>query len=86
MYVTFTCEPSKLLPFLEERVKENGGVIKRKFVNNFQELADFDVVVNCTGVKARTLAGDDRVQPIRGQVTRVGVLLSVLLQFDPIFF
>lgn len=71
-YITFTCEPSKLLPFLEERIKQNGGVIKRKFISDFEELIDdFDVIINCTGVKARHLAEDNKVQPIRGQVTRV---------------
>lgn len=42
-------------------------------VTNFEELSDFDVIVNCTGVRARLLAGDERIGPIRGQVVRVSL-------------
>lgn len=70
-YITFTCEPGKMLPFLEEEIIKNGGNIQQKVINNIQELADFDVTINCTGVNARILAEDENVHPIRGQVTRV---------------
>lgn len=40
-------------------------------VKNFEELADFDLIVNCSGVRARYLAEDERIGPIRGQVVRV---------------
>lgn len=64
-----------MLPFLEEKIKTNGGIFKQKFISSFEELEDFDIIINCTGVKARKLAQDDRVHPIRGQVTRVSILL-----------
>lgn len=60
-----------MLPFLEEKIKTNGGIFKQKFIKNLEELVDFDLIINCTGVKAGTLAQDYRVHSIRGQVTRV---------------
>lgn len=70
-FTTLTCEPSKFLPFLQTRFLENGGVIKMQEVKNFEELSDFDLIVNCTGVHARYLTDDERIRPIRGQVVRV---------------
>ena len=34
-------------------------------------LTSCDVLVNCTGLGARDLAGDQTMQPLRGQVSRV---------------
>ena len=36
-----------------------------------QELADYDLVVNCSGLGAATLFGDTSMFPIRGHVIRV---------------
>lgn len=35
-----------------------------------QELAEYDAVVNCMGLRGATLFGDDSCYPIRGQVLR----------------
>ena len=32
---------------------------------------NYDLVINCTGVGARALAGDSKLAPLRGQVMRV---------------
>lgn len=39
--------------------------------NRFQELAAYEVVINCTGLGAMTLFGDSSMFPIRGHVIRV---------------
>lgn len=72
-YVTFTAEPIALLPYLYKRFEKAGGRFERRKVFKFDELADekFDLVINCTGVKAEQLAKDSEVTPIRGQVMRV---------------
>lgn len=49
----------------------NGGQIINKKINHFDELSDFDVVLNCTGLAARHLTSDHDVHAIRGQITRV---------------
>ncbi|KAJ8979595.1 hypothetical protein NQ317_019483 [Molorchus minor] len=49
----------------------NGGKILTREIKDFEELSNYDVIVNCTGLCSRDLAGDDRVNPIRGQISRV---------------
>lgn len=78
--MTFTCEPSKFLPLVEQKFLEYGGTLVRRKVNEFKELAnDFDVIVNCTGLQAKELTGDDSVKPIRGQIARVTYNVQMLL-------
>jgi D-amino-acid oxidase len=57
------------LAWLVRRVGELGGRLEQRPVADLDDIssADADVVVNCTGLAARTLAGDPEVIPIRGQ-------------------
>ncbi|KAG8332697.1 hypothetical protein J6590_015512 [Homalodisca vitripennis] len=60
------------LPFLIERIKSKGGHIMKKKVEDLSELKGrYDVVVNCTGLQAKFLCGDDVVAPLRGQIIKV---------------
>ncbi|KAK4871793.1 hypothetical protein RN001_015917 [Aquatica leii] len=70
-FVTFTCEPRMLLPFLQKRFLANGGTIKNVKIKCFDELSDFDLIVNCPGLMASEIASDSNMTPIRGQVARV---------------
>ncbi|HEU5109623.1 MAG TPA: FAD-dependent oxidoreductase [Micromonosporaceae bacterium] len=55
------------LSYLLDRVTASGGRFERRTVGSLDE-ADLDgVVVNCTGVGARALTGDDSLVPVRGQ-------------------
>ena len=59
------------------------GRIKQKLVLSFDDLENednFDVIINCSGLGALKLAGDDSVFPIRGQVSRV--LISKLYKLS----
>lgn len=70
-FITFTCEPSYFLPFLYKRISTAGGYIKRKRISSFDELHEFDFVINCAGIGAREIVKNDtKLKPIRGQVTR----------------
>ena len=42
-------------------------MVARK-IYDLKELSGFDVIVNCTGLGANQLVGDNAVQPLRGQV------------------
>lgn len=78
--MTFACEPSKFLPLVEQNFLKNGGTVVRRKINDFKELAnDFDIIVNCTGLQAKELTGDDSVKPIRGQIARVRYNIQILL-------
>ncbi|HET6229147.1 MAG TPA: FAD-dependent oxidoreductase [Longimicrobiaceae bacterium] len=60
------------LPYLVRRFKTAGGTIERLVVHDLAELrAEGRLVVNCTGLGARQLCGDEAVYPVRGQVLRV---------------
>jgi D-amino-acid oxidase len=60
------------LGYLIERFQELGGSIHtRELRSPAQAFAQHDVVVNCSGLGARELVGDDTLLAIRGQVVRV---------------
>jgi D-amino-acid oxidase len=73
------------LPWLVARLRALGGSLERRTVASLDELGG-DAVVNCAGLGARELAGDDSLVAVRGQVVRVaapGVERWLLDQSDP---
>jgi D-amino-acid oxidase len=58
------------LAWLAARLRALGGTFEQREVARLDEL-DGDVVVNCAGLGARELAGDDSLVAVRGQVVRV---------------
>ncbi|KAM3871055.1 D-aspartate oxidase [Diretmus argenteus] len=71
-FTTVKCECSSYLPWLEKRFRKAGGQVERRKVNNLQELSQsYDIIVNCSGLGSKTLAGDTQVYPVRGQVLKV---------------
>ncbi|HYI02926.1 FAD-dependent oxidoreductase [Hyalangium sp.] len=65
-------EMPRYLPFLQARFRERGGRILQREVRSLDEVwREAPVVVNCTGLGARSLVGDDSLFPIRGEVLRV---------------
>jgi len=72
-YTTFAINPVRYMYYLLERCRELGVVTVRKEASSLEECfgEDVDAVVNCTGMGARTLAGDKKVYPIKGQTVLV---------------
>ncbi|KAG7465691.1 hypothetical protein MATL_G00156220 [Megalops atlanticus] len=71
-FTTVKCECPTYLPWLEKRLRRAGGQLKPGHVTDLQELSHaYDVIVNCSGLGARALAGDTQLQPVRGQILRV---------------
>jgi D-amino-acid oxidase len=58
------------LPWLRERLRAAGGTVETRTVASLAEAAA-PVVVNCTGLDARTLVPDAAVRPVRGQLVVV---------------
>jgi D-amino-acid oxidase len=60
------------LNYLVEQVERLGGVIEQRPIGTLAEVAAPEMlVVNCTGMGAREVAGDASLYPIRGQVVKV---------------
>lgn len=56
------------LDYLAARLKRAGGRIEPRSVTSLRDLAaEAPLIVNCAGLGARELAGDDSVVPVRGQ-------------------
>jgi len=70
------------LPWLAERVRADGAELYRRRIHSLGELVEdgVDAIVNCSGLAARELVGDESVYPVRGQIARVtnpGLTMSV---------
>lgn len=60
------------LDYLLDRFRAGGGRLRHRTVTSLAEPAAIaDVVVNCTGLRARELTGDTGLVPVRGQWVRV---------------
>ena len=70
-FKTFVTNTSVYLRWLMNRVREKGALIVQRKVENLSELSHFDVVVNCTGLGAKELVGDEEIFPVRGQLVIV---------------
>ena len=58
------------LEYLLNRYAAIGGTVEIETVSSLSSV-DAPVVVNCTGIGARTVAGDETVVPVRGQIVVV---------------
>lgn len=56
-----------------KRFLQLGGQVVQKKINSLQELCgnSYDIIINCTGIGSKTLADDEQVYPVRGQVLNV---------------
>ncbi|XP_070809460.1 D-aspartate oxidase isoform X1 [Pituophis catenifer annectens] len=71
-FTTLKCDCPSYLIWLEKRLKENGGQVHARKIEDLWELhRDFDIVVNCSGIGSRKLIGDLEIYPTRGQVLKV---------------
>ncbi|MCP3140871.1 FAD-dependent oxidoreductase [Pyxidicoccus xibeiensis] len=65
-------EMPRYLRFLMDRFRALGGRIVQREVRSLEEAwVDAPLVINCTGLGARALVGDETLYPVRGEVLRV---------------
>jgi D-amino-acid oxidase len=69
-FTTPIIEMPLYLSWLQRRLEAAGGTITRMALSALPDHAD--LVVNCSGMGARLLGADDELEPIRGQVVRLG--------------
>ncbi len=64
--------PPIYLDYLQSQFESAGGTVETRALQSLDEVAEeATVIVNCSGVGARDLAGDESVYPIRGQTMLV---------------
>ncbi|XP_045467897.1 D-aspartate oxidase-like [Harmonia axyridis] len=69
-FTTLQTDPTRYLRWSEIVMKDLGVNVERRRIKSFAEVRnDFDVVVNCTGIGAKTLCEDKALFPLRGQVS-----------------
>ncbi|OWZ13719.1 D-aspartate oxidase [Phytophthora megakarya] len=62
--------PTPFLMWLHEEIQQLGGTFEQRRVTSLDD-EDCDLLVNCSGLAAMELAGDDTMFPIRGQIINV---------------
>ncbi|XP_060094128.1 D-aspartate oxidase [Heteronotia binoei] len=71
-FTTIKCDCPPYLLWLEKKLKENGGHVHARKIEDMWELhSDYDIIVNCSGLGSRKLMNDRKMYPIRGQVLKV---------------
>ncbi|NXH17096.1 OXDD oxidase, partial [Bucco capensis] len=71
-FTTLKCDCPPYLLWLQKRLKAAGVQLYSRAVADLWELqSKYDVVVNCTGIGAQQLLGDEELCPVRGQVLKV---------------
>lgn len=68
---TMLIEPNRYLPAMLEDFRIAGGQIKVQEIRDLAELQSLRerVIVNCTGLGAKALFGDEELTPVKGQLT-----------------
>lgn len=61
-------ETQVFLPWLQEQLIGRGVTFHQHEITGFNELEQFDLVINCSGLGAVTLCNDEQLIPYRGQV------------------
>ncbi|XP_076249229.1 D-amino acid oxidase 1 [Calliopsis andreniformis] len=71
-FTTLLTECNLYLPWARQKLKEDGAKLMVKKLNSLNELAsDWNLIMNCTGLGARSLCNDRCLVSIRGQVIKV---------------
>ncbi|NXN92575.1 OXDD oxidase, partial [Rhinopomastus cyanomelas] len=71
-FTTLKCDCPLYLLWLEKRLKAAGAQLYTKKVADLWELHhEYDIIVNCAGIGAHQLVGDEKLFPVRGQVLKV---------------
>lgn len=69
---TLMIECRRYLPWLMKRFRKNGGKVRGELLKGLHQIAgQYDVYVNCLGLGAREIFGDQEMYPVKGHLIRV---------------
>jgi D-amino-acid oxidase len=81
----FLIDPRRYLPWLERRMQILGGRMEIRRLSRLEDV-EADLLINCSGIGAKVLCGDEQMQPVRGQVAVVrigGITEGISDEHDP---
>ena len=62
-------ETQIFLPYLQQQLLQKGVVFIEKELTSLSDIShQFDIIINCSGLGAKTLCNDEQIFPVRGQV------------------
>ncbi|XP_050070439.1 D-aspartate oxidase-like [Anopheles maculipalpis] len=75
-YITFTCEPSKIMNQYRETLSTRNVTFRRQHLTSIRCLEKMSIhphaiIINCLGLGSKSVSNDAELFPIRGQVQRV---------------
>ena len=70
-FATYVVETTSYLRWLMEKVRRGGAKLEQRKISSFDELASYDIIINCTGIGSCDLVGDKLMKPVRGQTVVV---------------
>lgn len=71
-YTTLLTQCNFYLPWMRQKLRDSGCTLVQQKLESFTELIpEYDIIINCTGLGARSLCNDRKLVPIRGQVIKV---------------
>ncbi|PAV74311.1 hypothetical protein WR25_23560 [Diploscapter pachys] len=69
-FTTYYIQPTLYMDHLMKKFLDNGGKIEGRKVDSFDQIAGYDLIINCTGLNAHSVLKDKDLHPIRGQIIR----------------
>ncbi len=66
-FTTYIVDCSNYLRWMMKEFLTNCGTIIRRKIDSLNELSTYDIVVNCTGIRAGNLVEEHDMKPCRGQ-------------------
>lgn len=76
-------ETQIFLPYLINEFINAGGIILQREIKSLDELSgESDLIINCTGMGARTLVNDVAMIPVKGQIVFLDLHLEIPIILD----
>jgi D-amino-acid oxidase len=76
-------ETQIFLPWLQQQLQQQGVLFIHRQIDDLNALAnEHDLVINCSGLGARKLCGDENIIPVRGQVGLLAPLPGMPIYLD----
>ena len=70
-FSTIVIEQKYYMSWMMKKLDALGVTFEQRKVAALEEIVGYDVIINCTGLGAAQLLGDELMYPIRGQVLRI---------------